>query len=255
MNKVNRRHFLMTSMALPAALKASALPSPNNTVRVAVIGFNGRGKAHISAYLKMPNVEIAALCDVDNAVVESGCKMVEAAGKKRPRDVRRHPPGARRSSSIDAVSIATPNFHHTLQTIWAVQAGKDVLVEKPVSYNMFEAQQIIAAARKYNRIVQDGTGAQLWLHEAKKRMQGRHHRRRLHGARPLLQVARHDRPRQGRTGARRASRTICGPARRRRSRSRAIASTTTGTGSGTTATATSATRAPIRFTRRAWRSA
>ena len=52
-------------MALPVALKASALHSPNDTVRVAVVGFNGRGKAHISAYLKMPNVEIAALCDVD----------------------------------------------------------------------------------------------------------------------------------------------------------------------------------------------
>ena len=69
MNKVNRRHFLMSSMALPVALKASAMPSPNETVRVAVIGFNGRGKAHISAYLKMANVEIAGLCDVDDAVM------------------------------------------------------------------------------------------------------------------------------------------------------------------------------------------
>ena len=79
-------------MALPVALKASALPSQNNTVRVAVVGFNGRGKAHISAYLKMPNVEIAALCDVDDAVIESGCKMVEAAGKKRPATFKRHSP-------------------------------------------------------------------------------------------------------------------------------------------------------------------
>jgi predicted dehydrogenase len=169
MTKVDRRHFLMTSMALPAALKASRLQSPNNTVRVAVVGFNGRGKSHISAYLKMPNVEIAALCDVDQSVLDSGCQMVEKGGKKRPAtyaDIRR----VLDDKTIDAVSIATPNFHHTLQTIWAVQAGKDVYVEKPVSYNMFEAQQIIAASRKYNRIVQDGTGAQLWLHEAKKKM-------------------------------------------------------------------------------------
>jgi predicted dehydrogenase len=169
MEKVNRRHFLMSSVALPVALKASALSSQNNTVRVAVIGFNGRGKSHISAYLKMPNVEIAALCDIDKAVLDSGCKTVEGAGKKRPAtydDIRR----VLDDKSIDAVSIATPNFHHTLQTIWAVQAGKDVLVEKPVSYNMFEAQQIVAASRKYNRIVQDGTGAQLWLHEAKKKI-------------------------------------------------------------------------------------
>src|SRR4026209_1520164 len=169
MERVNRRHFLMSSMALPAALEAGALQSQNNTVRVAVVGFNGRGKAHISAYLKMHNVEIAALCDVDQAVIASGCKMVEGAGKKRPAtydDIRK----VLDDKSIDAVSIATPNFHHTLQTVWAVQAGKDVLVEKPVSYTTFDAQQIIAASRKYNRIVQDGTGSQAWLHEAKKRL-------------------------------------------------------------------------------------
>jgi predicted dehydrogenase len=170
MTKVDRRHFLMSSVALPVALKASALPSQNNTVRVAVVGFNGRGKAHISAYLKIPNVEIAALCDVDGSVTENGCRMIEKAGKKRPAtytDFRK----LLEDTSIDAVSLATPNFHHTLQTIWAVQAGKDVLVEKPCSYNMFEAQQIIAATRKYNRIVQHGTGAQAWLHEAKQRLQ------------------------------------------------------------------------------------
>jgi predicted dehydrogenase len=169
MTEVNRRHFLMTAAALPVALKASALPSQNDTVRVAVVGFNGRGKAHISAYLKIPNVEIAALCDVDAAVVESGCKMVEAAGRKRPAtftDIRK----LLDDRSIDAVSLATPNFHHTLQTIWGVQAGKDVFVEKPCSYNMYEAQQIIAASRKYNRIVQDGTGAGAQLHEAKRRL-------------------------------------------------------------------------------------
>ena len=169
MTTVNRRHFLMTSVALPAALKASALPSQNNTVRVAVVGFNGRGRAHISAYSKMPNVEVAALCDIDESVLENGARMVEKAGKKRPTgftDIRK----LLDDKSIDAVSIATPNFHHTLQTIWAVQAGKDVFVEKPCSYNMFEAQQIVAASRKYNRIVQDGTGAQAWLHEAKQRL-------------------------------------------------------------------------------------
>ena len=118
MTKVDRRHFLMSSVALPAALKASALRSQNNTVRVAVVGFNGRGKAHISAYLKIPNVEIAALCDVDQAVIENGCKMIEAAGRKRPptfTDIRK----VLDDRSIDAVSLATPNFHHTLQTIWA----------------------------------------------------------------------------------------------------------------------------------------
>ena len=183
MQEVNRRHFLIGSVALPTVLRATAYgqSSPSNTVRVAVVGFNGRGKAHIDAYLKMPNVEIAALCDVDAAVLERGCQTVEKAGKKRPAtysDFRK----LLEDKSIDAVSLATPNFHHTLQTIWACEAGKDVLVEKPCSYNMFEAQQIIAAARKYNRIVQDGTGATASHHEARERIKDGDHRRRLHGA-------------------------------------------------------------------------
>ena len=85
--------------------------------------------------------------------------MVEkASGKKRPAaftDFRK----LLEDKSIDAVSIATPNHHHTLQTIWACQAGKDVYVEKPCSHNMFEARQIVAAAQKYDRMVQHGTNS------------------------------------------------------------------------------------------------
>ena len=166
---MHRRYFLMGSAAAPAVIRASALPSPNDTVRVASVGFNGQGRAHIQAYLKMPNVEIAAMCDVDESVLEKGCKMAEAAGKKRPAaypDLRK----LLEDKSIDAISIATPNHWHTLQTIWGCQAGKDVYVEKPCSYNVFESRQIVAAARKYNRIVQHGTGASASLHEARQAM-------------------------------------------------------------------------------------
>jgi predicted dehydrogenase len=169
MNDMHRRSFLVSAVTLPAALRASALPSANNTVRVAVVGFRAQGRTHIKSYLNVPNVEIAALCDVDEAVLEKGCKMVEEAGKKRPAtffDMRK----LLEDKTIDAVSIATPNFQHTLQTIWACQAGKDVYVEKPCSYNMFETRQIVAAARKYDRIVQHGTGAGASLHEAKQKM-------------------------------------------------------------------------------------
>ncbi|MCU1257883.1 MAG: oxidoreductase domain protein [Bryobacterales bacterium] len=81
---------------------------------------------------------------------------IETAGKKRPAgysDLRK----LLEDKSIDAISIATPNHSHTLQTIWGCQAGEDVYVEKPCSHNMFEARQIVAAARKYNRIVQQGS--------------------------------------------------------------------------------------------------
>ena len=125
-------------------------------MRVACVGFHGQGQVHINNYLKIPRVEIAALCDVDDAVMAKGMKMMEAAGKKHPTayaDLRK----LLEDKSIDAISIATPNFHHTLQTVWACQAGKDVYVEKPCSYNMFEAKQVVAASRKYKRIVQHGT--------------------------------------------------------------------------------------------------
>src|SRR5439155_544249 len=61
------------------------------------------------------------------------------------------------SKNVDAVSIATPNHWHSLAAIWAIQAGKDVYVEKPISHNVWEGRKVVEAARKYNRIVQAGT--------------------------------------------------------------------------------------------------
>src|SRR5689334_23913637 len=104
----------------------------------------------------MQNVEIAAVCDIDESVLNAHLDEIEKAGKKRPAaysDLRK----LLEDKSIDAISIATPNHHHTLQTIWAVQDGKDVYVEKPCSHNMFEAKQIVAAAQNYNRVVQHGS--------------------------------------------------------------------------------------------------
>jgi len=139
-----------------AALKSSALASPNDTVRVACVGVRGRGRSHIRAFSLMHNVEIAAVCDIDESVLNARVAEVEKSAGKRPAvytDLRK----LLEDKSIDAISIATPNHHHTLQTIWACQAGKDVYVEKPCSHDMFEACQIVAAAQKYNRIVQHGT--------------------------------------------------------------------------------------------------
>src|SRR5689334_14723308 len=132
--------------------------SPNDTVRVACVGVRGQGRAHIAHYAKMTNVEIAAVCDVDESILNSRLDSIEKLGKKRPTgysDIRK----LLEDKSIDAVSIATPNHHHTLQAIWACQAGKDVYVEKPCAHDMFEARQIVAAARKYNRLVQHGTNS------------------------------------------------------------------------------------------------
>src|SRR5579864_5791329 len=152
---MNRRHFLMTSAGVLAATRR-ATSSPSDTVRIACVGLRGRGKDHINGFAKLPNVEIAALCDVDESVLNKATSQVEGITNKRPKgysDLRK----LLEDKSIDAISIATPNHSHTLQTIWACQAGKDVYVEKPCSHNMFEAKQIVAAARKHDRIVQMGS--------------------------------------------------------------------------------------------------
>jgi predicted dehydrogenase len=154
---MNRRHFLISSAAAgAAALKAA--PSINDTVRVACVGIRGQGRAHIHMYSQMPTVEIAALCDVDETVLNQRTQEMVSAGKKKPAgytDVRK----LLEDKSIDAISIATPNHWHSLMGIWACQAGKDVYVEKPCSHNIFEGRQLVRAAEKYNRIVQHGTNS------------------------------------------------------------------------------------------------
>jgi predicted dehydrogenase len=154
---MDRRHFLMTSTAALGAA-SSMFADANDKVRVACIGIGGRGKDHLKGYTNLAanNVEIAAICDVDDAHIATGLKQLATAGAKEPKtykDIRK----VLEDKSIDAISIATPNHWHTLMTVWACQAGKDVYVEKPCSHNVFEAQKIVEAARKYNRMVQQGS--------------------------------------------------------------------------------------------------
>ena len=169
---MNRRYFMMSSVAAAGAVSASALPSPNDTVRVCCVGVRGQGQSHLRAYAKMPNVEIAAICDVDESILEQRLNDTEKLTKKRPAgftDLRK----VLEDKSIDAISIATPNHSHAMQAIWGCQAGKDVYVEKPCAYNIFEAKQLLAATKKYNRMVQHGTNGRssLAMKEAVKLIQ------------------------------------------------------------------------------------
>src|SRR5205085_3651982 len=100
----------------------------NERVRIAICGVRGRGKDHISGFAKVPGVEIAALCDVDETVLNRGLDSVAALGVARPQgyaDIRK----LLENKDIDAISIATPNHWHALMAIWACQAGKDIYVE------------------------------------------------------------------------------------------------------------------------------
>jgi len=122
---MNRRHFLMSTAAAAGASALKGGASINDTVRVACVGIRGQGNSHIHEYSKMANVEIAALCDVHENVLNKRLGEVESSGKKRPAaftDVRK----LLEDKSIDAISIATPNHWHSLIGIWACQAGKDV---------------------------------------------------------------------------------------------------------------------------------
>lgn len=160
--RVTRRDFLKTTAATTAGARAfgglTFLPRPDRVfgasdrVRVAVVGLRGRGKDHIDAFSRLRNVELAALCDVDEGVLNE--RRGQVTGTPRiVTDVRR----LLDDPSIDAVSIATPNHWHALMAIWACQAGKDVYVEKPCSHNLWEGRQLVRAAERYQRIVQHGS--------------------------------------------------------------------------------------------------
>ena len=160
MANVNRRSFIR-STALTAA--AASLPArswarilgANDDIRAAVVGFNGRGRDHLRGLSGLPGVRITALCDVDSRILEAEVKRFK--DKNQPvegfTDMRK----LLERKDVDVVTFATPNHWHSLGAIWAIQAGKDVYLEKPVSHNVSEGRRVVEFARKHNRIVQVGT--------------------------------------------------------------------------------------------------
>jgi predicted dehydrogenase len=160
-----RRTFFSYAAAV-AASQTKPLFAENDKVNVAVIGLGGRGRNHMDAYAKIPDANIVALCDVNQAALENGQTRVEKATGKKPKgyaDMRQ----VFDDKEVQAVSMPLPNHWHALATIWACQAGKDVYIEKPACHNAFEGQQMIAAARKYNRMVQVGSQSRSMEHKIK----------------------------------------------------------------------------------------
>ncbi|PQO45757.1 Gfo/Idh/MocA family protein [Blastopirellula marina] len=168
MTMKSRRQFLEESMLASAAAVAATAAgplmadepkqskSPNEKLRVATIGVNGRGMSHVGGLLNRDDVEYAYICDCDSSVAENRAKQVADKQGKKPliaTDLRK----VLDDDSVDIITIATPNHWHALGAIWALQAGKDVYVEKPVSHNVSEGRRIVEAAEKYNQICQAGT--------------------------------------------------------------------------------------------------
>jgi predicted dehydrogenase len=164
MQKPTRRQFLQTSAAAAGAASfavpaiAQSRAGANDRIRVGMLGLGGRMRSHMAAVAKMEpeNVDIVAICDCDQRKLDNAGKMYpEIRDKKLATftDMRKMFDG----DAIDAVSISLGDRWHSLATIWACQAGKDVYVEKPAALNLFEANQVVAAANKYGRMVQHGT--------------------------------------------------------------------------------------------------
>lgn len=166
---VTRRDFVEQAMlAATAALAAGPVArtlvaedavaarrvGPNDKIRVAVIGVNGQGGAHIGEWLKNPDCDLVAICDCDPAAYQKHVgKFKGLANPPRyEKDVRK----LLEDKNIDAVSIATPNHWHALMAVWAMQAGKDVYVEKPCSHNVHEGRVMTQWARKLGRMCQMG---------------------------------------------------------------------------------------------------
>src|SRR6185503_15303647 len=130
--------------------------SANDKVIIGLIGAGGMGQHNTNVASEKPEVEVAAICDVDEAHLPDPVKRAQQKFGRAPKtfkDFRQ----LLEMKDIDAVIIGTPDHWHALPTIAACEAGKDVYCEKPISHDIVEGQAMVAAAKKFKRIVQVGT--------------------------------------------------------------------------------------------------
>ena len=166
MSRITRRSLLQTTLAgatvaISGTKSSGRVIGANDTVRIAIAGLNSRGGDHIKEFSKIPGVAITHLVDPDTRIFAKRQKQL--ADLKKPeavclQDIRK----VLENKDVDAITIAAPNHWHSLMTIWACQAGKDVYVEKPLSHNVHEGRVAVEAARNNNRIVQHGTQRRSW---------------------------------------------------------------------------------------------
>lgn len=146
----------VANSAFGDSTEAPSTPSgPSDRLAVAVLGVRGRGASHLKAYAHHPHTEVTLICDPDQRIANKRADQLEKFQRRRPRvvsDLRR----AIDSESVDIVSIATPNHWHALAAIWAMQANKDVYVEKPVSHSVVEGRRMVEVSRNCLRICQAG---------------------------------------------------------------------------------------------------
>jgi predicted dehydrogenase len=152
---MGRRGFLGRTLAAATAwgFPSIGVAGTNDGIRIAIVGLNSKGRHHIELFGKVPGVRIVALCDVDKNVLARAAQKFFGGKVGQHVDYRE----VLDRKDVDAVCLATPNHWHALGAVWACDAGKDVYLEKPISHNIWEGRQIIAAAARSGRIVACGT--------------------------------------------------------------------------------------------------
>jgi predicted dehydrogenase len=154
---MNRREFLKGAGTALAASAFSSSMTAASPKRVGLIGTGWYGKTDLFRLLQVAPVEVVSLCDVDARLLEDAAAQVAArqASRKAPRTYRDYREMLK-PRDLDLVLIATPDHWHALPFLEAVRAGADVYVQKPISVDVVEGQRMLAAARKYQRVVQVG---------------------------------------------------------------------------------------------------
>jgi predicted dehydrogenase len=158
--KISRREFTGRTILATAAVGAAGrrVLGANDRVVVASVGIRGQGDALKRGFARLPGVEIKTLCDPDENLFASRAadsKLTDVPGfrPRYERDLRR----VLEDKDVDAIVIATPNHWHALATVWGLQAGKHVYVEKPSSHTVWEGRKMVEAAQRYGKVVQVGT--------------------------------------------------------------------------------------------------
>ena len=167
MSYLTRREFLENSMLVAAAAAAASVPnrlvsaekasvSANDKISAGIIGCGIRGKAHARELCKRADCEITWVCDPDPTRADEVAALIVENKRARPKTVQ-DLRVVLEDKSLQTIFVTTPNHWHVLAAIWAMQAGKDVYVEKPVSHNVVEGRRMVQAARTLGRICQGGT--------------------------------------------------------------------------------------------------
>lgn len=158
MHHPNRRTFLLGAAAVGLSTVSGYAAAPSERVRCAVVGVRGQGGSLLRTFAAQPDVEITHICDLDENIRKQRAAEITEKYKSQPKLVTDYRT-ILDDKSIDVLVVGTPDHWHALPTIHGCQAGKDVYVEKPDGHNIREGQAMVAASRKYDRMVQMGTQA------------------------------------------------------------------------------------------------